>query len=247
MIVTSLLSEKKYFWVKVPRTGTHAYQRLLFPELHQEKTLIFHSHAPFLDFSRSMCVKKPHIEHGVSVVRHPQDKFISGLRYFQMKSVFNKEHRPEKFLKVCDFCGEVSEITHQQWDNETGTPNVVLDFLQDETTFYDFIYSYFDRNCMLKSGYTWEQVFQTENLGAVHSIFKPQVFFAYHPKVKIFHYENIQEFNSWIETTLGISTATLTTENTSKHHILNIDVTTKKFHDLVRYLFHDDFQVFGYS
>lgn len=245
MIVTSSVTGEKYFWVKVPRTGTHAYQRLFFPELHQDKTWIFHSHATFADFTRSMCVKKPHIERGVSVVRHPLQRFISGLKYLQMKY---RTYTPQTFLYVCEFCGDTSEITKQQYQQHTGTPDVVLNFLQNEDMFYDFIYSYFDRNCVLKSGYTWEEVFQTENTGMVHAIFKSQMFFAYHPKVKIFQYENIHEFNAWIETALGISTIPLMKEvNTSTHQHLAIDVTTKKFQDLVRYLFRDDFKVFGYS
>lgn len=248
MIVTSLLSDKKYFWVKVPRTGTHAYQRVLFPELHQDNIHVFHSHAPFLDFTHAMCMKKPVVEHGVSVVRHPKDRFISILKYLTMKyHILPPNNSSPTLLYVCEFCGEKTHMSQEHFVSALGTARHVVEFLKSEDVFYDFMYSYFDKNCILKPGYTLESVFQTDNPGLVNSLLKSQIFFAYHPKVKIFKYENIQEFNHWIETTLGLSTQSLIKENTSSHKHLTIDVTTKKFHDLVRYLFHDDFQVFGYS
>lgn len=248
MILTSWVSEKKYFWVKVPRTATHSYQQLFFPELHQESNYIFHQHSPFLDFSRSMCVKKPYIEHGVSVVRNPYDRFISCLKYLNMKYHTNTNGvAPTNFLHVCEFCGEVTPIRQEDFIHTITTPGHVSEWLKNEDTFYDFMYSYFDKNCELKPGYTWQEIFHTENPGLVQTVLRPQMFFAYHPKVKVFHYENISEFNDWIETTLGISTSNLTHENTSSHKTLNIDVSTKKFKDLVQYLYKDDFKVFGYS
>lgn len=248
MIVTSCISEKKYFWVKVPRTATHSYQKLFFPELHLEDNFVHHTHAPFSSFSQSECVKKPQIEYGVSVVRNPYNRFISGLKYLNRKPDPSVEtSRPLNITLICEFCGEVTFTTPEKFIPSLTTPSYVYDWLQNEDTFYDFIYSHFEKNFMLKSGYTWEKIFDASNTTLVQSIVMPQIVFAYHPKVKVFPYENLSEFNHWIETTLGISTSKLTHENTSSHKTLNIDVSTKKFKDLVYYLYKDDFKVFGYS
>lgn len=246
MIVTSLIDEKKYFWVKVPRTATHSYEKLFFPELHSDDKYVFHLHAPFSDFKLAACKNKPNIEGGFSLIRHPIDKFISGLKYLKMK----REDVPPTTINVsvCEFCGEIIEMKNDERFKTSYEENLkFVDFLKDENTFYDFMYSYFDKNCNPKYSYTLEDIFQTENVSFVKSMFVTQTKFAYHPKVKIFQYENLKEFNSWIESTLGYSTSNLGKINSSKNVTLNIDVTTQKFKDLVKYLFNDDFKIFGYT
>jgi hypothetical protein len=250
MIVTSLLSDKKYFWVKVPRTGTHSYKRLFFPELHENDDItVFHEHASFKNFSDSLCGKKPRVEHGVSVVRNPYDRFISSLKYLKMKQHESVNAKKNKIvLRVCEFCGEASHMEQNHFVAIT-TPTHEYNWMEQENTFYDFMYSHFDKNCEVKPGYTWEEIFHSESAGLmqIRSVLKPQMFFAYHPKVKIFHFEKMHEFNGWIEETLGIPTKNLTRDNTSGNQELNIDTTSKKFKDLVRYLYPDDLKVFGYS
>lgn len=244
MIVKSLLDNKTYFWVKVPRTATHSYEKIFFPTIDQTK--IIHLHTPYSSLKESLCKNKPEVEYGFGVVRNPYLRFVSALKYIKSKHKnLNEMDDIDTLISICQFCGETTIVDKQKY--LSSTDRNFVNFLENEEIFYDFAYSYLDKNCMLKSGYTWDTILQTESPGLVSTMFKTQTFFIYHPKVKIFKYENLEEFNTWIEHTLGYSTNTLGTLNSSKDTQLNIDVTTKKFKDLVRYLFHDDFKLFDYD
>jgi hypothetical protein len=247
MIVTSVIDFKKYFWVKVPRTATHSYEKIFFPEFTINNIIPIHSHAPYFSLQDARCENKVQVDGGFTVVRNPYDRFVSALKYLKKKrnSDLSKWDDAETILSVCEFCGEQTIITKEQFDSSVDTD--YIDFLENETIFYEFVYSYFDKNCILKPGCFWEDMLNTEAISVVPTMFKTQTFFAYHPQVKIFKYENLQEFNNWIESTLGISTSTLSTYNSTNDVELNINVTTNKFKDLVKYLFHDDFKLFDYD
>lgn len=248
MIVTSLIDEKKYFWVKVPRTATTSYKKLFFPELSHKNTRTIHLHIPFSDTKTTMCQNFPQLEAGFSLVRNPVSRFISGLKYLKRRlTEQNDILNIDTFLSICEFCGEITILDRNEATNSFIESRKFINFLENETVFYDLIYSHFDKNCNLKSGYMWGEVFQTENPSLVKSMFVTQTEFVYNPKVKIFHYENIHQFNSWIEHTLGYSASAVSNINSSKDVELNIDFTTKKFKDMVKYLFHDDFKLFGYD
>lgn len=243
MIVNSLVDGKNYFWVKVPRTATHSYEKLFFSEFTDTKTKLIHLHTPYYRYKQAQCKNKPEVVGGFGVVRNPYERFVSSLRYLRWKHNKPTDIKDEyELLHICEFCGERTLVDKGMFFNRN-----FIDFLQNETIFYDFIYSSFDKNCMLKSGLVWEETFQAETSSIVFSMFKTQTFFVYHPEVKIFRYENLQEFNTWIENTLRYSTKSINKINSSKHIDLNIDTTTKKFKELVKYLFHDDFKLFGYN
>lgn len=243
MIINSLIDNKNYFWVKVPRTATHSYEKIFFPKFINTTTKVVHLHTPYHRLKQAQCKNKSEVIGGFGVVRNPYERFISGLRYLKWKhnKIIDTEGDYQR-LYICEFCGDQNII-----NKESFFDTKFIDFLQNEKIFYDFIYSSLDKNCMLKSGLIWEETFQAEPTSIVYSMFKTQTFFVYHPQVKIFRYENLQEFNTWIENSLGYSTKNLNKINSSKHTDLNIDITTKKFKDLVKYLFHDDFKVFGYD
>lgn len=243
MIVNSLINNKNYFWVKVPRTATRSYEKLFFPEFNDTNTAVLHLHSPYYLSKQAQCKNKPEVVGGFGLVRNPYERFISSLRYLKLQRKKTTDIDNEyKVLYICEFCGQRSMVDRKMVFNTN-----FIDFLQNETIFYDFIYSNFDKNCMLKSGLEREETFQADIISMVHSMFKTQTFFIYHPQVKIFKYENLQEFNTWIENTLGYPTRNLSKINSSKHVELNIDTTTKKFRDVVKYLFHDDFKLFGYD
>jgi hypothetical protein len=246
MIVTSKIDSKKYFWVKVPRTATHSYEKIFFPQFNDGKIGLNHLHASYFELQTATCENKPKVEGGFSVVRHPYTRFVSALKFLKMKhNVTNHFEDKEKIISICEFCEETTVYNDFYLVNHLLTSYV--NFFETETTFYDFIYSHFDKNCMLKTGYHWSGVFKVELPTLITTMFNTQTFFAYHPQVRIFKYENLQEFNMWINDTLGISTSSLSKNNSSSDVQLNIDVTTKKFKDLVKYLFHDDFKLFGYD
>lgn len=246
MIITSLLTGEKYFWVRIPRTGTHSYNKIFFPDLNTENSRLYHSHISVNTFPVP-CLNPVKYTKAFTVVRHPKSRFISGLRHY-WQGVLNKDklstvtYTSQNFIKMCGFCGEIHENTLPDFtiENYNG-----LDFLENEKIFYEFCYDNFQKNCNTTGSI--QDIFKTTHLPAPAVFFQTQVFWSYNPKTLFFRHENIQEFNGWIESTLGYSTAKVEKEfNTSKQYQLNIDTTTEKFDKLVRYLFHDDYKVFGY-
>lgn len=250
MIVSSLLDGKKYFWVKVPRTATHSYQKLFFSELLNEQStnMIVHTHASFSRMKSAQCANKPNIELAFGLVRHPKSRFISGLRHLQSKLNSQlKEMDVHNILSICEFCGEIEIVEKDNSIADFKKSRSFFNFLENEEVFYNFIYTHFGKNSKLNLGCIVGEIFQTENPSFVTSMFVTQTEYAYHPQVKTFRYENLSEFNYWIEKTLGYSTNNLEQINSSNNTSVNIDFTTKKFDDVVRYLFQDDYEMFGYS
>lgn len=242
MIVQSKITKENYFWVRIPRTGTHSYTNIFFPGLNNDEHMLKHEHVSInASPDTTGCMNPVKFRGGFTVVRDPKTRFISGLRHFLNApeyKVFQPTNK-RKVIRICPFCGKIAEEP----------PKTTLEsfhgaeFFKNEDVFYDFCYSNFEKNGFLK---TTSSLLKDEEVPSMMVFFKTQVEFCYNPKMKFFRYENIQEFNNWIETTLGYSTRHLTRMNTSQDSTLNIDTTTKKFDELVKYLFHDDYKVFGY-
>lgn len=245
MIVSSLLNSEKYFWVKVPRTATQAYEKIFFPN-RDVNTFYPHYHLPYRQIVQYCGTPTP-VVGGFTVIRHPLARFISALQYIQQKKnnrteLLKKIESYEKYMDICEYCeketvAEKSSILKRIDGYEF--PN----FLTDENTFYDFIYDNFDKNCQYKNNVG--DVFGSGSF--VKSFFVTQTYFAYHPKVKTFQYENLSSFNNWISNTLGHDVLNLEKKNSAADVPLSIDTTTTKFKNLVQYLFHDDFKVFHYT
>lgn len=112
----------------------------------------------------------------------------------------------------------------------------------------EFIYDHFDKNCVPKQNKTLEEIFHIDYTKYHESFFKTQTYWGYHPKVIWFRYENLQPFNTWIETTLGYNTSTLTSIGKIPHNPLkHLDFSDVQFQRIVKHLFHDDFHVFNYQ
>jgi hypothetical protein len=243
MIVKSLYNGKNYFWVKIPRTGTVSYEQLFLKEFCSFENAIVHNHVPFFS-EHKKCGAPKKIHGGFSVVRNPTTRFISAMKYLS-----KQWHRTEfpihqkNTVRICEFC---REVTVTPLEDNRDKHNFVK-FFDNENTFYDLLYSTFDKNCELKPGVTLADAFQTKDPAFVKSMFITQTRFSYHPSVKIFKYENLPEFNSWVESFLGYDTSELKQMNSSKDGHLTIDVSTTKFKNLVKHLYYDDFKVFGYT
>lgn len=78
-----------------------------------------------------------------------------------------------------------------------------------------------------------------------HTLFMPQMYWAYHPQVTIFHYENLPKFNSYLAT-LGYDTSTLQQRNVRPNQLAHIDFTHSRITSIVERLYRDDYEVFGY-
>jgi len=202
MIISSKITNEKWIWVKVPKTGTRAYLKMFYPELDSSLHFHFTFHTLYDHHQR----KHP----GFTVIRHPRTRFISALKH----------------LSQLDLLG-----------------NMPSDTIENLT---DFLFTNFDKNCVPK--HTLENIFSVDYLKYHESFFQTQVYWAYHPKVTWFKYENLQQFNKWIETRLGYDTTKLQQiGKTDKHHLNHLDFQHSAFQKVVQHLFQDDFTLFDYQ
>lgn len=250
MIVTSLVTQEKYFWVRIPRTATNSYENIFFPERENSNNYYIHSHAPYRQSKDEgfYCDHAVKTQNGFTVVRNPLTRFISGLKYLrQIKNgsgkIYNSQDTFEKYIYMCEYCGFEHEVPYPDPSEE----KKMFNFIENETIFYDFIYAHFEKNGFVKTPYTLESAFETSDTKAIGSIFLTQTRYAYHPHVKIFHYEDLSSYNRWIEDTLGYDTSKLPKINATDSINLPIDFSTNKFKELVKYLFYDDFKYFNYD
>jgi hypothetical protein len=248
MIVESKITGKKYQWIRVPRTGSTSYTKLFSWKTYAEYPIL-HSHLPYDRFRTcDACMGTGLYLNAFGVVRNPYDRFISSLYFLierhNQSNIFDIEE--DAFCNVCEICKKVDIVKNQEKYKME-----FFNFYKDEKTFYEFFYDNFNKNCELKPNLTLYDIFNTKNVSLVSSFFRTQVFWAYHPKVKVFKYENINEFNLWIKNELGYDTDKLERINYSKKDLLKnkikIDFKSSKFKELVKYLFYDDFRYFNYD
>lgn len=246
MIIHSNVNAKSYQWIKIPRTGTTSYSRLFSPNVLFDG-IKMHRHFPYNKFfTCKECVMDYNKIDAFTMVRHPVSRFKSSINFMAQRH--NNSTGTTNVYNECDVCKNIFLAADE-------TPDITkavkfIKFYENEKTFYEFMYDNFNKNCEIKPGISMLEIFDTENSGLVNSFFTTQVEWAYHPKVKIFKYETVDEFNNWIETELGYDTGLLTRINISKKEIydeINIDFTTDKFKKLVKHLFHDDFLYFNYE
>jgi hypothetical protein len=247
MFIKSKVTGNNYFWVKIPRTGTVAYQEL-FTGIDATSEYFQHSHFRYGEVHchdvDAFLFQSP----GFTLVRNPLSRFISSLKF--IKNVTNK-FKPENLQSIievkseCPFCKKETLVVVEK--KEFSVPYDIFDFLKNEDTFYDFMYTNFDKNCYLKNDHGFEDIFKIEDASFVRAFFKTQVHWAYHPNVKIFKYENINEFNNWIDIELGYNTSVLNNKNSSSLINLPFDTNSNKFKELTKHLFYDDYRYFNYE
>ncbi len=120
----------------------------------------------------------------------------------------------------------------------------------------NFLNTVLDRNCELK-GASISSIFLDTDvtevtpirnfINATASFFKTQAEYAYHPKVKIFHYEKLNEFIEWIDTSLGYDTSKIHRFNASVESTqINVDFNHPEFVKTIENLYYIDYKVFGY-
>jgi hypothetical protein len=253
MIIQSKVTGKKYQWIRVPRTATISYSELFFP-LAKTNVSIFHKHTRYNEFSTcEMCVndKKINLD-AFTMVRNPLDRFISSIYFIATcREIYLREGGNifRETNSYCEICGSLHPTMVDLSKKES--PYNFFEFYKNEEIFYQFFYDNFNKNCELKYGIDLYSIFNTYNPAMVGSFFQTQVYWAYHPKVKIFRYEEIDKFNDWIEENLGYDTSQLVHKNASRKKelssVINIDFTTDKFKKLVKHLFYDDFRYFNYD
>jgi hypothetical protein len=227
MILTSLLDNKQYFWIKVPRTATISYKNFFLKyyqsdditcEHHDPAKGKLHMHHKYTELCQLYNTKLP----GVTVVRHPLTRFVSGLHMIKLLT-------------------SETECPH---DKRTFA-NLDSSFLDNTSTMIDYFKTFFGKNCQVTA--TFQDMFLSEEEKFIKSFFEPQMAYVYNPNVTWFKYENIQEFNTWISTTLGYDTTEIKRDNESRKHLLaHLDFSNPEFIKHVELMFYDDYKVFNY-
>jgi hypothetical protein len=241
MILSSKITNHQYQWIRIPRTGTTSYLNLFnINDLKYPRLNVHNQFGKFHVCENCRNLLPP--QRGFSVVRHPKERFISMI-YFLVDLKENPEEEKTR-TAVCENC-KIIALTKSRVNTN------FFKFYENEKIFYEFFYDNFNKNCELKAGVDYQSIFKTDGNWPGNPFFLTQVHWAYHPRVKIFKYENLTEFNDWIETEFGFNTKLLRRTNVSPREaltkILNINFSDNKFNNLVKYLFYDDFSCFGYD
>lgn len=121
--------------------------------------------------------------------------------------------------------------------------------LPNETTeqLIEFLYSNFDKNCIPKNK-TLEQIFNINLSWFEGSFFRTQAFWADNNVIKVFKYENLIEFNTWLDNRFNIKTTELREVGTTKNYNLShINFQDINFIKLTEHLFYEDFVKYNYN
>jgi hypothetical protein len=217
MILTSLVSGEKYFWIKVPRTATIAYNEL-FLRYYKDDVLRCQTHDPakgtlHMHYSYvSLCELYNQKLSGVTVVRHPFTRFVSGLHQLKLLSL---EH------------------------------NFKVPFLESTSSCIEFLQKHFGKNCNTSADIR-DLILEADPTMSI-AFFHLQIYFMYNPKVTWFKYESIHDFNDWITEKLGYDVNLLTRTNESNKELLShLEFTNREFVEVVENMFYDDYKFLNY-
>ena len=177
-----------------------------------------HSHMPY-----DIITKKFGEHPCVTVVRDPYTRFVSSMRHF--------------------FGALNAQITHPHHLNHP----IYSIPINNTTNFCNFFYKFYYKNCISFDPMVHHKI-AYHNIQMYHPFFQTQTSMirtAINPLV--FKYENLSEFNTWIETELGISTANLSHIGKIKNPTtFDIDLQSDEVKTLTRYLFEEDYVRFNY-
>lgn len=235
MLVKSLINDEKYYWIRIPKTASQAYGRIISPyNTNPENTKLWYH----VSYPKCISIFEQQLN-GFTVVRHPKDRFKSAIRFmlFDTKKRYKLTSNQFPFdlssiEQICDFFTQniqkIQELRIDYNKNVTGmykpsdTPENKIFEADSILTFEDILY----RRVMF--------ITQTE--------------FAFYPNVQIFRYENLPEFNQWVETQLGYDLSRLTVINTVElEEDTTLDFDAPVFDELTRTLFAEDYINFGYE
>lgn len=153
-----------------------------------------------------------------SVVRNPHDRFVSSVKHIYKQQLINGTSGKYKFT---------------------------LPFTDTKT-----LYTFFESNLKalrdIDNNVEHKRIFQTEDLSFVKMFFRLQKNFVGYSQVKVFKYEELQEFNYWIQTELGFDTSKVSILNSSSEELSHINFLSDEFKELTYKLFEEDYKFFGY-
>lgn len=216
MILSSLCSSEKYFWIKVPRTATMSYQGLFLKyydgdvkcEIHDPAYGQLHTHYPYDSLCKMYNQRLP----GITLVRHPLTRFISGLHQLKLLS---EEH------------------------------NFQVPFLEDMSSCVKFLSKNFDRNCYTSTNFEDLFLEANPRITIsffhlqIYFMYHPKVTWFKYENIEDFN--NWIAVNLGYDLSL-LSRI----NESKKESLTHLDFSEPKFIEVVENMFYDDYKILGY-
>ena len=217
MLLKSNIHNNQYAWVRIPKTATRAYAKLLLPE--QDR--LPHTHSSY-----SKIIENNNLDYTIpclTVSRNPHSRFISMMKHFCFRL-------------------DLETPLFQYKKYSLAIP------LENTTDFCNFFYTHYEKNCIPKDRLTHLKIAHYGVFNLYSAFLKTQTSFIQGAENPIiFNYENLGEFNTWLETEIGTDTSQL--EHIGKIETpfpFNIDLQSDEVRTLVKYLFEEDYVRFNY-
>jgi hypothetical protein len=219
MIVKSLIDNSDWIWIRIPKTATRAYRGIL------EVTEDSHTH---LSYQESIKIYG-NVGKAFSVIRNPVDRLKSGII-----------HDVDEFKNIC------RTIPYPEYQNISPNEDIPYpNWMLDINVLCDVFFEALDENCKVKNEEVYKKI--VWEAGMMAEVLKTQASAVNYPEVKVFRYENLDQFNGWIEGTLGRSTKDLKKDGASDYEKYNwLDFTNPRFTELCKMIYKEDYEVYGY-
>lgn len=219
--------------IRIPKTGTKAY-RLLFEEEVKKRCRCRECYGN--DISTGICLN--YLADN-DVVKHYH-------RNYSESKVTWSNYTNIRFFTVCRnpiarFTSSLKYLVERSYKHSYNFPHDSMDNL------VEFFYNNFDRNCFPKNEKPISEIFKIEDVSFIGTFFFTQVHWAYNPKVLVFRYENLTEYNTWLEEKFNFDISNLKKVGVAHvNHLEHLDFTSPEFIKLTEHLFHDDFIAYDY-
>lgn len=109
----------------------------------------------------------------------------------------------------------------------------------------DVFFNILGENCTIKNPLAYHAL--SWEAGMMAEVLKTQSSAVNYPEVKVFRYENLQEFNDWIKNTLGFDASYVEVNGASDYNRYNwLDFSNPRFTELCKLIYKEDYEVYGY-
>lgn len=139
-----------------------------------------------------------------------------------------------------------SGITHDVDEFKKIYPNRQYpSWMLDIELLCDVFFNILGENCQIRNkqayyALSWEA-------GMMAEVLKTQASAVNHPEVKVFKYENLEEFNKWINNTLGLNASYVEVNGASDYAKYNwLDFSNPRFTELCKLIYKEDYEVYKY-
>ena len=229
MLVESKINGKQWLWVNIPKTASTSTLKTFFPEKEYNQQ----SHQIYVDLVRMYGYHDT-----FTMVRNPIDRFLSGINHL---------------FSVCECKQCIIDVTRP-----TTTEEVIL-FLSDmlrlkqkTPNFFETVYRNSQNSLHLEVVNSIQKRFSRNiTVGDVQCIRWPVIIPQHYilhnaTNIKIFKYEQIEQFFHFVETELGYSVVQEKFRNYT-NKLSNVDVTNSTLRTLIYELHKEDFKLYGYD